>query len=82
MQALERGRDKGNLVGDVNKPTTRNTRHANDNVHAKGLAVEKPLLAGYARREGKKERKRLQLAHCLFRLSHSPANEKSSLVRF
>ena len=31
------------VPGDVSKPTTRNTRHANDNVDAKGLAVEKPL---------------------------------------
>ena len=28
------------------------------------------------------ERKRLQLSHCLFRLSRSPTNEKSPLVRF
>ena len=28
-------------LGDVNKPATRNTRHANDNVHAKGLARKK-----------------------------------------
>ena len=28
-------------LGDVNKPATRNTRHANDSVHAKGLARKK-----------------------------------------
>ena len=28
------------------------------------------------------ERKRLQLSHCLCRLSRSPTNEKSPLVRF
>ena len=35
-----------------------------------------------ARREGEGKRKRLQRTHCLFRLSRSPANEKSPLVRF
>ena len=33
---------------DVNKPTTRLTRHANDFVNAKNHASEKPLLAGYS----------------------------------
>ena len=31
----------------VNKPTTRETTHANDFVNAKSHAREKPLLAGY-----------------------------------
>ena len=31
----------------VNKPTTQNTREANEFVHAKRLAGKKPLLAGY-----------------------------------
>ena len=31
---------------------------------------------------GKRKRQRLQLAHRLFRLSRSPANEKLPLVRF
>ena len=32
--------------------------------------------------EGEQKRKRLQLIHCLFRLSGSPTNEKSPFVRF
>ena len=36
-----------NFLGEVNKPTTQNTRDANDFVHAKRLARKKPLLAGY-----------------------------------
>ena len=31
---------------EVNKPTTRNTRDANDFVHAKKLVIKRPLLAG------------------------------------
>ena len=36
-------------LGEVNKLNTRNTRDANDFVHAKRLARKKPLLAGYQR---------------------------------
>ena len=39
-------------VSGISRSTTRNTRHANDNVYAKGLAVEKPLLAGYVQQHG------------------------------
>ena len=39
------------LSRDVNKPTTRQTRHANDFVNAKSHAREKPLLAGYILRK-------------------------------
>ena len=48
----------------------------------KGKGEEKIGRARNARREGEGKRKRLQRTHCLFRLSRSPANEKSSLVRF
>ena len=34
-------------LGEVNKPTTQNTREANDFVHAKRLARKKRLLPGY-----------------------------------
>ena len=34
-------------LGEVNKPTTQNTRDVNDFVHSERLARKKPLLAGY-----------------------------------
>ena len=44
ISALILPREKLSL-GEVNEPTVRNTREANDVVHAKRLARKKPLLA-------------------------------------
>ena len=45
----------------------------------KGNGDQAPAMLGGG---GVGKRKCLQLSHCLFRLSRSPANEKLPLVRF